>query len=175
MHRLPLGPLYYEFIRHNEPRLRVNSGDTILVETEDAFSGQVRTNDDRRDIPTFTPPSRAAPRTQPAATLRAGDPGEAAGVGQGLVLAVEEAMNNVVKHSGADEATLGLEFERTNIIITVTDNGRGLPAEILPRRGGGHGLPNLRQRLERLGGQCEINNRPEGGLRVVLRAPVEGI
>lgn len=49
MHRLSQGPLYYEFSRHNPPRLRVQSGETILVETEDAFSGQVRTNDDRRD------------------------------------------------------------------------------------------------------------------------------
>lgn len=49
MQRLPLGPLYYEFSRHNEPRLRIEPGETILVETEDAFSGQIRTNADRRD------------------------------------------------------------------------------------------------------------------------------
>lgn len=49
MKRLPLGPLYYEFSRHNEPRLKIESGETVLVETEDAFSGQIRTDDDRRD------------------------------------------------------------------------------------------------------------------------------
>jgi amidase len=49
MHRLTLGPLYYEFSRHNEPRLRINPGETVLVESEDAFSGQIRTNSDRRD------------------------------------------------------------------------------------------------------------------------------
>jgi acetamidase/formamidase len=49
MHRLPLGPLYYEFSRHNEPRLRIKPGERVLIETEDAFSGQVRTNEDRRD------------------------------------------------------------------------------------------------------------------------------
>ena len=49
MKTLPLGPLYYEFSRHNEPRLRIQPGETIFVETEDAFSGQVRTNADRRD------------------------------------------------------------------------------------------------------------------------------
>ena len=49
MQRLPVGPLYYEFSRHNEPRLRVQPGETVLVESEDAFSGQIRTNDDRRD------------------------------------------------------------------------------------------------------------------------------
>ncbi len=49
MKTLPLGPLYYEFSRHNEARLRIRSGDTVRVESEDAFSGQIRTDDDRRD------------------------------------------------------------------------------------------------------------------------------
>jgi len=49
MKHIPLGTLYFEFSRHNEPRLRIEAGETILVETEDAFSGQIRTNDDRRD------------------------------------------------------------------------------------------------------------------------------
>ncbi|MFO0947823.1 MAG: acetamidase/formamidase family protein [Planctomycetota bacterium] len=49
MKRLPLGPLYYEFSRHNPPRITVAPGETIVVESEDAFSGQIRTNEDRRD------------------------------------------------------------------------------------------------------------------------------
>src|SRR5690606_30143292 len=49
MKRLTAGPLYYEFSRHNEPRLTIQSGETIEVESEDAFSGQIRTNDARRD------------------------------------------------------------------------------------------------------------------------------
>ncbi len=49
MNYLPLGLLHYEFSRHVTPRLQVQPGDTIAVETEDAFSGQIRTNDDRRD------------------------------------------------------------------------------------------------------------------------------
>ena len=49
MKRLPLGPLDYEFSRHVEPRLRIEPGETIVVETEDAFSGQIRTDADRRD------------------------------------------------------------------------------------------------------------------------------
>jgi amidase len=49
MKRLPLGPLYYEFSRHNEPRLRIQPGETVIVESQDAFSGQIRSNSDRRD------------------------------------------------------------------------------------------------------------------------------
>lgn len=49
MKRLDKGPLYYEYSRHVEPRLRIDPGETIVVETEDAFSGQIRTDADRRD------------------------------------------------------------------------------------------------------------------------------
>lgn len=49
MKRLTKGPLYYEFSRHNPPRVWVAPGESILVETEDAFSGQIRTAGDRRD------------------------------------------------------------------------------------------------------------------------------
>jgi amidase len=49
MTHIPTGPLYYEFSRHNPPRLRILPGETIVVASEDALSGQIRTNDDRRD------------------------------------------------------------------------------------------------------------------------------
>jgi amidase len=49
MKRLPIGPLYYEFSRDHPPRLRIEPGTTVLVESEDALSGQIRTDADRRD------------------------------------------------------------------------------------------------------------------------------
>jgi acetamidase/formamidase len=49
MKRLPAVPLEYEFSRHREPRTRITPGETLIVESEDAFSGQIRTTDDRRD------------------------------------------------------------------------------------------------------------------------------
>jgi amidase len=49
VHELPLGQLHYEFSRHEAPALTVEPGDTVVVETEDAFSGQIREPGDRRD------------------------------------------------------------------------------------------------------------------------------
>jgi amidase len=49
MKKVAARPLVYEFSRHLEPRVRIESGETLLVESEDALSGQIRTNDDRRD------------------------------------------------------------------------------------------------------------------------------
>ena len=49
MKRLSLESPSYEFSRYREPRLRIEPGETVQVESEDAFSGQIRTNEDRRD------------------------------------------------------------------------------------------------------------------------------
>jgi acetamidase/formamidase len=76
MQRLPLGPLYYEYSRHVEPRLRIEPGETIAVETEDAFSGQIRTNADRRDKSTMP---YSNPQTGPIAVAGA-EPGDALAV-----------------------------------------------------------------------------------------------
>lgn len=56
MQRIPKEPLRFEFSRHNEPKLRIQPGETIEVESDDAFCGQIRTNDDRRVL-TFEPNS----------------------------------------------------------------------------------------------------------------------
>lgn len=49
MHHLPIGPLYYEFNRAHPSRLTIRPGETVVVASEDALTGQIRTNDDRRD------------------------------------------------------------------------------------------------------------------------------
>lgn len=49
MQRVSCQPLQYEFSRHEKPRVSVDSGETIEVESEDALSGQIRVPGDRRD------------------------------------------------------------------------------------------------------------------------------
>ena len=53
MKKVAANPLVYEFSRHLEPRVRIEPGESLLVESEDALSGQIRTNDDRRDKTTM--------------------------------------------------------------------------------------------------------------------------
>src|SRR5205085_4788510 len=76
MQRLSIGPLQYEFSRHPAPRIHVESGETLVVETEDAFSGQIRTNDDRRDRATVP---YSNPLTGPI-YVEGAAPGDAIGV-----------------------------------------------------------------------------------------------
>lgn len=76
MQYISLGPLVYEFSRHETPRAEVEPGETICVETEDAFSGQIRSDADRRDK-TTVPYSN--PLTGPI-FVRGAQPGDALAV-----------------------------------------------------------------------------------------------
>ncbi len=82
-----------------------------------------------------------------------------------LVLAVREALNNVVKHSRASAASLALRLEGGGVTIEIADNGIGLGAAAAGR---GNGLGNLRRRLAESRGTCEIESNPGGGTRVCL-------
>ena len=87
-----------------------------------------------------------------------------------LFLAFEEALTNVVKHSGATEVRVKISVEeKSRLFIGVEDNGRGLPPTV---KEGADGLINLRQRMAQIGGQCEIVNRPAGGVSVRLSLPL---
>ncbi|HEY1490790.1 MAG TPA: ATP-binding protein, partial [Verrucomicrobiae bacterium] len=87
-----------------------------------------------------------------------------------LFLAFEEALNNVVKHSGATEVHVKIFVEKKNcLFVGIEDNGCGLAATV---REDADGLINLRQRMAQIGGQCEIVNRTGGGVSIRLSLPL---
>jgi len=88
-----------------------------------------------------------------------------------LLLAVKEALNNAVRHSGAGEIALDIIFEKHVLNIILTDNGRGFdPAQ---KASVGDGLDNLKQRLRLIGGQCQIESAVGRGtvVRITLSMP----
>ncbi|MCX7865636.1 MAG: ATP-binding protein [Limisphaera sp.] len=87
-----------------------------------------------------------------------------------LFLAVKEALNNAVRHSGAPEIHLRFRHERGRISVQVEDAGRGFdPAGVSEDR---NGLANLRQRMAEVGGQCAVESAPGKGCRVTLEVPL---
>jgi len=83
-----------------------------------------------------------------------------------LFLAFKEALTNVVRHSGASEVHIRIFVEgQTRLVVCIEDNGHGLPQVV---RDSADGLINLRQRMERIGGECEITNPQNGGVVVSL-------
>lgn len=84
-----------------------------------------------------------------------------------IFLAFKEALHNVIKHSGATEVSVSLTLEGASATISLSDNGRGFdPASVRPRPGRGNGLKNMAQRLEKIGGQCTVHSRRDGGTEI---------
>ncbi len=88
----------------------------------------------------------------------------------GVFLAFREALNNAVRHSGASEVHLALAVVEEELRISVADNGTGFASvEGLPGR---DGLVSMRQRMEKLGGKCDIKSLPGAGTTVEFRLPL---
>lgn len=91
------------------------------------------------------------------------------------VLIVKEAVHNVLKHARAGRLTLEFRVEGTpanRLTLVIADDGAGLPAELLtPAKLSsrpGNGLPNLRARVERMGGMLRLENLAPRGARVTV-------
>ena len=83
-------------------------------------------------------------------------------VRQGLLMAVKEALQNVVKHAGATSVRFGFHEDHGKVEVSIGDNGCGLTAAATSTVDHS-GLDNMRQRLAEIGGRCEIG--PSDGSR----------
>jgi PAS domain S-box-containing protein len=90
-----------------------------------------------------------------------------------LFRVAQEALTNSGKYAQATQTGVTLAGEDGAVVLTVTDNGRGFdPATTRPTRQGGLGLYGMRERVELLGGQFEIDAAPDRGTRVVAQIPL---
>jgi PAS domain S-box-containing protein len=82
----------------------------------------------------------------------------------------QEALRNVIKHSGAAHAAVELTGAAGRVRLRVSDDGAGFdPASA--HRTGGLGLVGMRERLNLVGGEMAVDSRPGGGTRIDVRAP----
>jgi len=91
----------------------------------------------------------------------------------GIFLAFKEALNNVVRHSSASEVNLRIEVTGRQLLVSVTDNGRGF--ETTASVPGRDGLAGMRQRIQNLGGECRITSEPGRGATVEFRLQLDPI
>jgi len=81
---------------------------------------------------------------------------------------LQEALNNVSRHSGATDAWISLRFSPDSLELEVEDHGTGFVAEKMQR---GIGLVAMRERAELIGGTLAISPRAQGGTKVRLQIP----
>ena len=83
-----------------------------------------------------------------------------------LFFVVQEALMNVVRHSGSETAEVRLERQAAQVILKIRDNGRGmLGAKPQPPNDWafvGVGIPSMRERLRQNGGGLEILSNDQG-------------
>lgn len=81
---------------------------------------------------------------------------------------VQEALNNVSKHSQATQVIIRLQVDSGRIELHIRDNGRGFQPEKISS---GMGLGMMRERSEAIGAQIDINKQDEGGTDVCVLWP----
>jgi signal transduction histidine kinase len=88
---------------------------------------------------------------------------------------VQEALTNVARHSGARSCDVAVMRSDGLLQLTIEDDGRGIgsmPARLLEVRRG-LGLIGMRERAQALGGTFSIENRANGGTRILVRLPLQ--
>jgi signal transduction histidine kinase len=79
-----------------------------------------------------------------------------------------EALQNVAKHSGAQQASVRLTCRDGQIVLLVEDNGAGFDqAAVLAASG----LANMRDRIDAVGGWLQVRSAPRDGTRIEFRVP----
>jgi signal transduction histidine kinase len=81
---------------------------------------------------------------------------------------VQEALNNVKRHSGAQKAWVRLRFLADSVQLEVEDRGKGFTTA---NGTGGIGMVGMRERAELIGGEIQFLKPAEGGTLVRLRVP----
>ncbi|HET6763932.1 MAG TPA: sensor histidine kinase, partial [Longimicrobiaceae bacterium] len=86
---------------------------------------------------------------------------------------VQEALSNVVRHSGAHRVDLSVARAPSAVIVTVADDGRGFSTtDVMSTDGSGLGLFGMQERAGYLGGRVDITSHPGAGTRVRAEIPI---
>lgn len=89
------------------------------------------------------------------------------GIELGLFRVIQESLVNIQRHSGSFTAKIVLSRDAENIVLEVSDTGRGISASHRKKNGTvplavGVGIPSMEERVEQLGGQLSIDSSSRG-------------
>lgn len=85
---------------------------------------------------------------------------------------LRESVSNIIKHSGATNATISSAVQDGDFILTIQDNGQGIPTELDGRLDRGHGMASMKSRAKQMHGQCLVESGPGWGTVIRLTIPL---
>lgn len=88
---------------------------------------------------------------------------------------VQEALNNAFKHAHGHGQRLQTTYNNTALEVVVEDNGEGLSSTQEQAFVSGLGLVGLRERIETLGGEMDVQSNPGKGTKLTARFPIEAL
>ena len=88
----------------------------------------------------------------------------------------QEALTNVIKHSGATMVNIVLDFEPNQVVLRIQDNGRGfVPQNAVGPREGHFGILGMSERVKRIGGRFRIISASGKGAVVQVEIPADPV
>ena len=88
-----------------------------------------------------------------------------------LYRVIQECVNNVIKHSGANALDISLIKDKDGISATIEDNGKGFDKTGIQQLSG-IGLKNIQTRIEYLKGTVDFDSAPGKGTLVAIHVPL---
>jgi two-component system, NarL family, sensor histidine kinase UhpB len=85
---------------------------------------------------------------------------------------VQEALNNIVRHSGAKTVQVRLARSSERLEVEITDDGKGFDYDPAEKLDGHFGLFGLEERIRAIGGQFEFGRNQPQGTRLHAQLPV---
>jgi signal transduction histidine kinase/ligand-binding sensor domain-containing protein len=91
-------------------------------------------------------------------------------VKRNMLLILKEALTNIIKHSEANEVTVSMHADKTEIKMQIKDNGKGI--DISNTGVKGNGLINMKKRAQSVKADFEINTIETGGTSIFISVPI---
>jgi len=91
---------------------------------------------------------------------------------------IQEALNNIAKHAQADRVEISLVKRDSRILASIQDNGKGFDLDKVLHPGSperGFGIIGMKERVSLLGGEIDIQSRPNFGTLIQIEIPSEDV
>jgi signal transduction histidine kinase len=85
---------------------------------------------------------------------------------------LREAIRNSVQYSKAKKGHVSVKMTATDMVLEVSDNGKGFEVDLV--RAQGHGLGNMVNRAKKIGARLKVHSQPSKGTSVFIEVPLNG-